>query len=61
MPVAIRAAASWKGRRWLKLRYRSIRYDVRFVDGREEHGVDLNAVLQGARLAHGAGQLIPKH
>jgi hypothetical protein len=25
-------------------------YDVRFADGREEHGVDLNAVLQGARF-----------
>lgn len=50
MPVAIRAAASWKRRRWLKSRYRSIRYDARFADGREEQGVDLNAVLQGARF-----------
>jgi hypothetical protein len=49
-PVAVRATATWKTRRWLKSRYRSIRYDVRFADGREEHGVDLNAVLQGARF-----------
>jgi hypothetical protein len=28
----------------------SIRYDARFADGREEHGVDLNAVLQGSRF-----------
>lgn len=48
MPVAIRAAASWKRRRWLKSLYRSIQYDARFADGREEHGVDLNVVLQGA-------------
>lgn len=50
MPVAIRATASWKIRRRLKSRYRSIRYDARFADGREEHGVDLNGVLQGARF-----------
>ncbi len=48
MPVAIRATASWE-RRWLRTRYRSIRYDVRFADGREEQSVDVNAVLQGAR------------
>lgn len=49
LPVAVRATASWKQRRWLKTRYRSIRYDVRFADGREEYGVHLDAVLQGAR------------
>lgn len=50
MPVAIRAVASWERRRWLKSRYRSMRYDARFADGREEYGVDLNAVLKGARF-----------
>ncbi|SLK00884.1 hypothetical protein SAMN06272721_103188 [Arthrobacter sp. P2b] len=50
MPVAIRAAVSWKRRRSLKSRYRSIRYDACFADGREEHGVELNAILQGARF-----------
>lgn len=50
MPTAIRATATWKTRRWLRSRYRSIHYDARFADGREEYGVDLNAVLQGARF-----------
>lgn len=50
LPIAVRAAAAWKTRRWLKSRYRSIRYDVRFPDGREELGVNLHAVLQGARF-----------
>jgi hypothetical protein len=27
-----------------------IRYDARFAGGHEEHDVDLNAVLQGARF-----------
>ena len=50
MPIAIRATAYWKTRSWLKSLYLSIRYDARFADGREEHGVDLDAVLQGARF-----------
>jgi hypothetical protein len=50
MPIAIRASASWRRRRWLKSRYRIIEYDARFADGHEEHAVDLNATLQGARF-----------
>lgn len=50
MPVAIRATRTWKTRRWLKTRYRSIQYDARFADGREEHDVNLDAILQGARF-----------
>lgn len=34
----------------MRSRYRSVLYDARFADGREEYGVDLNAVLQGARF-----------
>lgn len=49
MPIAIRATAYWKTRRWLRSRYLSIRYDARFADGREEHDVNLDAVLQGSR------------
>lgn len=50
MPIAIRATASWRRRRWLKSRYRIIEHDARFADGHEEHAVDLNATLQGARF-----------
>ncbi|SCB92726.1 hypothetical protein GA0061083_1590 [Pseudarthrobacter enclensis] len=50
IPVAIRASASWRRRRWLKSRYRSISYDARFADWREEYGVNLDSVLQGARF-----------
>lgn len=53
MPVAIRAVASWERRRWLKSRYRSMRYDARFADGREEYGVDLNAGSQGSAFPGG--------
>lgn len=67
MPVAVRATATWKTRRWLKSRYRSIQYDARFADGREEYGVDLSAALQGARFpadywstVKGAGQACPE-
>ncbi|MET0714915.1 MAG: hypothetical protein ABWY57_08370 [Mycetocola sp.] len=49
MPIAIRATASWKTRRWLRTRYGSMQYDARFADGREERGVNLNSTLQGAR------------
>lgn len=49
LPIAIRATAHWKTRRWLKTRYLSIRYDARFADGREECDVNLDAVLQGSR------------
>lgn len=48
MPVAVRATATRKERRWLKTRYRSVRHDVRSADGREEYGIHFDAVLQGA-------------
>ncbi|WP_165788331.1 hypothetical protein [Arthrobacter glacialis] len=50
LPVAVRASASWKRRaQWPKTRYRSIQYDARFADGREEQGVKIDEVLQGWR------------
>ena len=50
LPVAVRASASWeRRRRWPRTRYRSIQYDARFADGREERDVKIDAVLQGWR------------
>ena len=60
LPIAVCASVSWRRRRhWHRTRYRNIRYDARFADGREELDIEIDAVLHGWRYPADAWRVHP--